>query len=90
MKVEIVPYDCVCELREFSINGKDASYEDFVRKYDHDEENAPDYGCGDMRCDSKDPTLQVLEKYCITLGDYYEIVERLCDVLDYGHCEWCV
>lgn len=89
MKLEIIPYNCLCELRLFTINGKNADYEDFVTKYDHDEENAPDYGCGDMRCDEKEPTLEVLAKYGITLVDYREIVDRLSNALDFGCCGWC-
>lgn len=90
MRVEIVPYEALCELKVFSVNGKDADYDDFVSKYDHDEENAPDYGCGDMRCDEKDPSPEVLAKYGITLAEYHEIVEHLCSVLDFGCCGWCV
>ena len=90
MKVEIVAYGALCELKVFSINGKDANYDDFVEKYDHDEENAPDYGCGDMRCDAKPPTPEVLAKYGITLAEYDEIVDRICEKLDFGCCGWCV
>lgn len=89
MKIEVEAYAAICELRVFSINGKDADYEDFVEKYDHSRENAPDYGCGDMRCDAKPPTQEVLEKYGITLAEYYEIVDRICEKLDFGYCGCC-
>lgn len=90
MKLEVEARGALCELRVFSINGKDADYEDFVEKYDHDIENAPDYGCGDMRCDVKDPTKEVLEKYGITLAEYHEIADHVCEKLDFGCCGWCV
>lgn len=89
MKVKIVPYTCLCELSTFNIDGREADYEDFVEKYDHDEENAPDYGCGDMRCDQKEPTQKVLDKYGITDSEFYEIAEKLCSALDFGCCAWC-
>ena len=89
MKIEIVPYSCLCALEWFSINGKMADYRDFVDKYDHDEENAPDYGCGNMCCDAKDPTPEVLARYGITIHEYNEIVEQLCNSLNYGRCAWC-
>ena len=89
MKLEIVPYQCMCELRTFRINGVKANYEDFVTKYDHDRDNAPDYGCGDMRCDEKEPTPEVLAKYGITLAEHREIVDRLSNALDFGRCADC-
>lgn len=81
-------YDC-CPVK-FEVNGKKADYTDFVEKYDHDEEHAPEYGCGDMRCDPKQPTPDVLAKYGITIKEYEKITEALCDKLNIGYCEWCV
>lgn len=90
MKIELVPCSAFCELRTFTIDGQDADWEDFVDKYDHDADNAPAYGCGDMRCDRKEHTQEVLAKYGITVVEYEEIVEMLCNALDFGCCEWCV
>ena len=42
MKIIIKPYDCLCELEEFTINGISADYDDFGEKYDTDRINAPE------------------------------------------------
>lgn len=48
MKLELKIYSALCETEIFTVNGINATYEDFGEKYDHDTENAEDYGCGDM------------------------------------------
>lgn len=84
------PVGCLCWVPGFRVNGVEAKEDDFVDKYDHDEDNAPEYGCGDMRCDPKEPTQDVLRKYGITVDEYSEIVKKLCEALDFGYCQYCV
>lgn len=90
MKVIIKPYDCLCELDTFTINGISADYDDFGEKYDTDRINAPDYGCGDMRFIPKVSTEKVLNKYQITQSEYYEICYELESALSFGRCGWCI
>ena len=91
MEIKIKAYSSLCELEYFEINGQeDADYGDFVDKYDHDEMNADDYACGDMRCDIKDCTPEVLKKYNIAEDEYLEIAEKVDEALSFGCCGWCV
>ncbi len=90
MNVIIEPYGALCELREFTINGIQARYQDFGDKFDHDQDNAPDYGCGDMRFDPKPAEPAILEKYHITPDEYDDICEALKEALNFGGCGWCV
>lgn len=90
MKLELKIYSALCETEIFTVNGINATYEDFGEKYDHDTENAEDYGCGDMQFDMNPPTEEVLEKYKITLNEYYQICEKLSEGLHFGECGWCV
>jgi len=80
----------LCALENFTVNDVEADYSDFVEKYDHDYDNAEDYGCGDMRCDILDSTNDVLEKYGITEEEYQEIAEKVSVELNFGCCGWCV
>lgn len=89
MKLEIEPYSCLCHLATFKINGISASYNDFGDKYDHASWEAPEYGCGDMRFESKPASQEVLDTYRITIDEYNEICEKLAEVLDFGCCAWC-
>lgn len=90
MRFEMGPAEYFCCVPGFRVNGVAAMVEDFVDQYDHDPENAPDYGCGDMRCDPKDPSKDVMRKYGISVTEYNEIVQRLCEKLDFGYCNYCV
>ena len=79
-----------CELEIFKINGKEADIEDFVCVYDHTPDIAEPYGCGDMRADIISPTKEVLNKYNISLNEFYEIANDLAETLSIGSCEWCL
>jgi len=85
----IVATQCFCDLSVFTINGETAAYEDFGDKYDADEENAPDYGCGNMKFFPKPATQAVLDKYRTTTDEYNEICAALEAALSFGECEWC-
>lgn len=89
-KWKIESVDSYCGLRDFEINDIEADYDDFGEKRDHDRENAEDYGCGNMRFDSKPLTKDILDKYGITETEYYEICNDLEDALSFGRCGWCV
>ena len=80
----------LCSTDSFSINGVSANSSDFGDGYDHDEENAEDYGCGDMRFDRKPSTDEVLKKYHITESEYSEVCDVLEEKLSFGECGWCV
>lgn len=90
MKLTIEVYGGFCSLIKFEINGKSADYDEFGKKYDHDTENALDYGCGDMRFERSEATTEVLEKYGITKDEYSEICDELEDKLSFGRCGWCI
>lgn len=91
MELVIKPYhELPCRLDIFSINGKDADQEDFGEVYDHDEENAEPYSCGDMYFEQEPPTKAVLDKYNITEEEYYYICNELEHKLGIGCCGWCV
>ena len=89
-KIKIKPYRCLCDLEEFEINGIKAEYEDFGRLYDHSPNTAEPYGCGDMQFTDIKPTEKILDKYRITVEEYYEICEKLESVVSFGSCGWCV
>lgn len=90
MELVIKPYECLCALSEFTINGIPADYDDFGDKYDTDRINAPDYGCGNMRFIPQRPTEKVLTKYKITSSEYDEICDELESALSFGYCGWCI
>ena len=90
MEINCCAFSSLCELKEFNINGKKADYNDFGEKYDHDSENADDYGCGDMRFDRKESTKKILKKYKIDEKEYQEICDKLESELSFGGCGWCI
>lgn len=91
MELVIKPFRALpCRLEVFTINGKGAEIEDFGDTYDHDEENAEPYGCGDMYFESKLPTTEVLQRYNITADEYITICMELRNKLYVGECGWCV
>lgn len=91
MKLVVESYDCLCSLKEFTINGYEARYEDFGDQYDTDRDNAEDYGCGDMQFIPYDSIeSNVLEKYKITLEEAREVCEKLHEALSFGQCGWCI
>ena len=89
MKLELSFYGCLCATNTFRINGVEADSDDFVDQYDHNRSNAPDYGCGHMSCDIKEPTPEVLDKYNINEQGFYEVAENLSDGLSFGRCGLC-
>ena len=90
MEYTIKVYSALCELSKFVINGVCAGNHDFGEKYDHDQEHAEDYGCGDMRFERKPATDEVLSKYKISADEYNIIAGELEDKLSFGCCSWCV
>ena len=92
LEYKVAPhYGDMCELNpDCHINGEPLDYRDFVEKYDHDHEHAQEYGCGDMRCDIKTPTQEVLDKYCITHDEYQTIAFEISEALKFGACYACV
>lgn len=90
MKLEIKENDrSCCGLSVFKINDILADSDDFGEKYDHNPEYAPVYGCGNMMFESKEPTQEVLDKYHITLEEYEDVCDELCDKLSFGFCTCC-
>lgn len=90
MELKLEIFGALCSTSEFEINGVAADSDDFGEQYDHDQENAEDYACGDMRFERKASTTEVLDKYKITESEYQEIAEKLEDGLSFGCCGWCV
>ena len=90
MEYVITPYECLCELKEFTVNGIKARYEDFGDKYDIDSDNAHAYCCSNMKfVPHRDTNPKVLEKYHITEAEFYLICNRLDKALSFGCCGWC-
>lgn len=89
MNISLRFCNAYCSVSKFIINDVPASYEDFGTKADLNEENAPDFGCGNMQFTPKKPTLEVLKKYSITPQEYVEIAKTLRDNLSFGMCDYC-
>jgi len=90
MEYKATAYNALCSLREFIVNGINADESDFVDKYDHDLDIAEDYDCGNMQADVIPPTDVVLEKYNITVNEYYIIANDISKKLSFGCCGWCI
>jgi len=90
MELILEVFEAFCETRIFKINGIDATCRDFGERSDHDQENAEEYGCGDMRFDPIPATDEVLKKYGITENEYSQIAQKLESGLSFGPCGWCV
>ena len=90
MDLKFEVFGALCAMSLFRINGIDADEDDFGGKWDHDPENAEDYGCGNMQFERKESTPAVMDKYKITQGEYEIICEKLEDSLSFGSCGWCV
>ena len=90
MKTHLAVYGAFCATKSFEINGVHAVMEDFGSKWDHDPDNAEDYGCGDMRL-VRHRTIPdgVLERYSISSKEWHEIAEQLEEKLSFGECGWC-
>ena len=68
----------------------DATPEDFGEQYDRDPGGAEPYGCGDMRFTRIPPTVEVLNKYEITIDEYHLVAQQLEHGLSFGSCGWCI
>lgn len=89
MDLKLKFFNSYCSTKEFTINGKEADYTDFGDKYDQDSACAPNYGCGDMVFEPKEPTKEILKKYGITEDEYYKIADKLERGLSFGRCALC-
>lgn len=88
---EIKSLGALCSLSGAShINHKRIDEDDFVNKYDHDPDNAQEYGCGNMQADVKESTPDVLAKYGIDEDEYKIISFEISQALSFGPCGWCV
>lgn len=90
MELKLEIYGYLCATCVFSVNGIAANKDDFGSQYDNDKENAEDYGCGDMKFERREYTQEVLDKYNITVDQYYEIASKLEEGLSFGRCGWCI
>ena len=86
--IEIEQYAYLpCSLKEFKINGIDASYEDFG--YTECERIKP-YTCTNFHFVSRFSTPEVLNHYNITESEYDQICEKLEMIFDFGECGLCI
>lgn len=84
--------EAFCYCREFTVNGRDADYEDFGERYDRAPDNAPAYCCKDMRFTrftDEATILKCCNKYGITPKQYDEICSELEKGLSFGSCGLC-
>jgi hypothetical protein len=79
-----------CSLDVFTINGMRADVSDFGSTEDIDSEHAEEYCCSNRVFVQKNPRVEVLNRYGITIDDYDEIVTTLRNVLHVGSCGWCI
>jgi hypothetical protein len=89
MELNVQVYSSLCATSVFVINGITADSADFGDQCDHDNNNAEDYGCGDMVFTRKQPDDGVLNKYKISKQEYEEVCEKLEDRLSFGYCDLC-
>jgi len=90
MDFKIKSMGALCSLEiDCHINGIDVDQDDFVNQYDNAEDDAEEYGCGDMTCDIEDPTDEVLNKYKITAEEHKVLAEKISAELSFGSCGWC-
>ena len=78
-----------CSTETFTINGENASSDDFGDQGDNNPEDAEDYSCGNMAFEPKAPSSEVLEKYKIDELEYWTIANELAEGLSFGGCGWC-
>ena len=91
MELIIEPFDLLpCELKIFTINGKNADSLDFGNTFDHIEGEREPYCCSNMYFEPKTSTKEILDKYNITEEEYYNICNELEDKLYVGRCGCCV
>lgn len=89
MKLEMEVCRSLCETKIFKINNIEADYEDFGEKFDRAQNEAEDYGCGNMQFTGNKATQKTLNKYKININEYNKIVETLEEKLSFGSCGLC-
>lgn len=89
MELKCEAMHALCAMEIFVINGVEADYEDFGEKYDDAPNRAKDYRCGNMVFKEKRHTKGVLDKYKISIDEYYEVCDWLKEELSLGACCWC-
>lgn len=79
-----------CEGRIY-VKRKLADKKDFGYNRDTDSENPEiqEYYCMHNEFVPKLPAQAILDKYKITLDEYYKITEYLQDIFLVGACDWC-
>ncbi len=88
MKLELKIRSWFCVTDKFIINDVPADSDDFGEQRDQDND-PPDYCCGDMQFVGKPPTEAVLNKYGINKAEYALIVGQLEKGLSFGSCWLC-
>jgi hypothetical protein len=88
MKLELEIYSALCAASKFVINGVLADSNDFGWQGDQDDD-PPDYCCGNMQFEGKEATEEILNKYGINKAEYALIVGQLEKGLSFGSCGWC-
>lgn len=90
MKLQLEFYSSWCSTAVFRINDIVADSYDFGNQDDIDRDSAEPYGCGNMKFEGKEPTIEVLEKYNINVTEYNFIKGQLEEGLSFGRCGWCI
>jgi len=92
LNIELETYTGLpCATRKFSINGIDASKDDFGESIDTSAENAPEYGCGHREFIPNDENMEsAMKKYNITASEFYEVQQKLQAELLVGRCALCL
>lgn len=89
MKLECKAYKGMCELAVFKINYIEADESDFGDHFDRVPRPKTSSVCKNMKFISKLPTLEVLEKYKITVDEYKQVCKKLDEELSFGACYFC-
>lgn len=89
MELNLVFGTDFCYTNEFTINGIAGDSGDFGEKYDRSPDDAEPCGCGDMQFTRVPARAEILEKYCITEGEYSQVCDKLEEGLSFGSCGWC-
>lgn len=87
MKVVIETYKSFPCHADFFINDKKADLADFGEVKQN---GLGEYQCGLSGFAAKMPSIEILDKYHITVDEYAEIIEKLNATFDYGICDWCM